>query len=293
MNDPVTELIRASNPQPTNRPFTTEDQLRLEQIMRSPQQEAHRRRVLTLPRMAVAAAIVAVLGLVLGTQFISPFGAPMATASMPAPLTYQPLGKEGGQQALTRLADTVASATPEAAPEEMKKTAWYVHLIEGANGKVEPQSPPADTITHPLGLGRHPMIYDQELAEDQDELLSQLKEAHPIDEQGNKELLVAINDLYLEHAPSPQVRASLLRILADEASGLKVSRTEDRLGRPGLVVLANSANRTTSEALIFDPQNGYLIASEEILLRTNPELDLPVGTVMGYELYEWPGVEFE
>ncbi|MDP4013194.1 MAG: hypothetical protein U0990_08695 [Candidatus Nanopelagicales bacterium] len=291
MSDNLMSLLRATNPEPIAQEACGVDQ------------EARMRRIMTThalagrgrwPRPAVllsaAAAIAAVL--LVGGQLLPSQSGTVANAELPSMLTYSPIKGHGADRAaIDELADKVA-ALPAEIPNRgtVKRTGWYINFVEVessevASGRMEPVVAPVEVTEYPLGVDGP--IYDYELSSDPDQLLRQLSESHPIGEQGTAELFVSIADLYFEQAPTPAVRAALLRLVA-EAKGVEASTTTDRFGRVGLAVSVWSRHggKGGIDTLIFDPATGYLLAHEETLTEPLDEINLEVPAVLGYELLE-------
>jgi hypothetical protein len=135
--------------------------------------------------------------------------------------------------------------------------------------------------------GFTPMFPDLPLSSDSDRLLATLKAGHPIDKLGTGELVTAINDLYNESQPGPEVRASLLRLLAARPDVVSLGRLTDRAGRPveGFAVDTTLTGLPQRQILTFSPTTGALLAAEEILTKDAGKLRVRIPSVISYRLY--------
>ncbi|GAA2638610.1 hypothetical protein [Paractinoplanes durhamensis] len=104
---------------------------------------------------------------------------------------------------------------------------------------------------------------------------------------GPAETLVAVADLARERVLSPELRAAVLRTVA-ELPGLTYDGTvTDRAGRAGeaFSLISDYSGLPTKYTLIVNPADGTLLGYETMLTTTAGKLDVQVPAVIGYETY--------
>lgn len=99
---------------------------------------------------------------------------------------------------------------------------------------------------------------------------------------GPQSVVRAIADIYRDTAPTLQVRAALLHVLARTPGLVMRGQLTDRAGRTGIAV---SVDSDTRDLLIFDPHTGVLLAYEALQLTKPPGSMLPAGAVRESVLY--------
>ena len=116
-------------------------------------------------------------------------------------------------------------------------------------------------------------------------LARQLELAHP-PENGPAERLVAVEDAYAQMPLPPAVRAAVLRYLASTPGLTLTGAVTDRAGREGVAVSVESdhSGLPTRYTMIFSPDDGRLLASEDTLTTTAGQLDVPVPSVLSYSV---------
>jgi hypothetical protein len=119
-----------------------------------------------------------------------------------------------------------------------------------------------------------------------DVLAAQLQ-VHSPPQMGPQWVLHAVADVYQQGHATPQpVRVALLRVLANQTSGLECEGTTvDRIGRRGIAVAVNSNSDKARDRLIFDPVDGRLLADEQVILRNPPALSGPTPRTISYLLF--------
>jgi hypothetical protein len=124
------------------------------------------------------------------------------------------------------------------------------------------------------------------LSADDVTLAEQLAAGHPAG-NGPAERLVAITDAYLQMPIPPAVRAALLRYLAATPGLRLLGDVVDRNGRSALGFAVDSAysGLPTRYTLVFDPHDGRLLDSEQMLTTTAGRLNVPIPSVIGYQLF--------
>lgn len=253
------------------------------------------------PRWAVAVAVVssAVVASLIITQ-AGPAGGPETTplAAPPQPLVYAALSEPlSAQESLNQLADRV-EALPDQAPSgpvlRITTRSFDLLTVVGENGvesTLEEQHSTrfiADGMVMVQGRGgpaSNTLWGDITFSDNIDELRSQLQVGHPV-ENGVQSVIAAITDLYRETAPSSGVRAGILRILAEQGVRLDGIVT-DRDGRRGVgySIVHNGGALPTRVTLIFDSSTGWLLGQETVLIETAGSLNVPVPSVISYEIY--------
>lgn len=164
-------------------------------------------------------------------------------------------------------------------PGEDYRRAWQIDGKPAREGTV--------VRDEAFGPGEFQSLFPAPLAEDPDVLLSQLSQAHPIDELGTVELLVAISDLYQEQTPTPAVRAALLDLLAQRRDVLALGEATDRAGRTGLAVAVDSdySGLPTRYIHIYNRDDGRLLATEQVLTERAGMLKVPVPSIKSYVVF--------
>lgn len=117
-------------------------------------------------------------------------------------------------------------------------------------------------------------------------LARQLEQGHPV-ANGPAERLVAITDAVREQPLSPAVRAQMLDYLA-QTPGLRLDgAVQDRAGRNGIGVSVDSnySGLPTRYTVIVDPQDGRVLAFEQMLTTTAGKLNVRVPGVIDYQLF--------
>lgn len=275
----------------------------LEQILASDPSEptgaipgARRRRAVWLAAPLVAAGIAAVLIMTQG----SPAGSPGTTvlAEPPKPLVYVAASDStGAPESLSDFADRVAALPPDPAPDgpilRITMRGFYLATVVGEDGVASTLEEHhdiryiADDVATGPGSASSPTWWGGvTLSDDVDELRRQLQIAHPV-ENGAQSVLAAITDLYREAAPGPGVRAGILRILAEQP-GIEADGTVvDRAGRTGVgySIVHSGGGLPVRVTLIFDPDTGWLLDHEELLISDAGKLNVPIPSVLSYEIY--------
>lgn len=121
---------------------------------------------------------------------------------------------------------------------------------------------------------------------DPKKLASQLAVGHPT-ANGAAERITAIVDLSLSQAVEPKLQAALLRVLASEKGLVSQGTVTDRVGRQGVAlgVDSNFGGLPARYTLIFDPHTGALLDYEEMLTTSAGELNVPIPSVISYNVW--------
>jgi hypothetical protein len=86
----------------------------------------------------------------------------------------------------------------------------------------------------------------------------------------------------------PAAQAKLLRLLAADPGLVDSGTTTDRTGRRGLAVSVTSTPTTGSAVratLVFDPASGSLLEADTTLQSSSGTIDVPVGGLLGYDVF--------
>lgn len=103
----------------------------------------------------------------------------------------------------------------------------------------------------------------------------------------NVELFTAIKDLRASAPIDGSLQAALLRMLAAQPDVVSLGTTADRLGRVADAVAIDSdySGLETRYVLLFDPTDGQLLGSEDILVKSSGSLGLAIPSVISYVIY--------
>ncbi|WP_433184274.1 CU044_5270 family protein [Actinoallomurus sp. CA-150999] len=118
-------------------------------------------------------------------------------------------------------------------------------------------------------------------------LRKQLYAANSISDDGQVERLVDIEHLYSEQPIRPAIAAAALRVVAD-IPGLRYDgTTTDRAARTGVAVSVewNGPDIPQRYTLIFDPNTGRLLDSEQVLTRAVKGWNVKIPAVIGYTVF--------
>ncbi len=143
-------------------------------------------------------------------------------------------------------------------------------------------TPPLQT----LGLSETEL---NQLAQNPDELAQVIADrAGGTKNPVNQESFVIVGDLLRESNASAQLRSALFQVAAGIPGVELVGNVSDPAGRKGVsVALINNGIRSE---LIFDPQSSMLLADRETIVSPVPDLDFPVGTVIGSMTFLQSGI---
>lgn len=286
----ISELLRAVDPAQGGRDgLDARARQDLGRILRSAPPRNDRR-----PRLVAAlVAGLAALALSLAQPWASPSGPGNPQAGTPPMLQYVVTDKAPAKDQLRAFARRVAALPDEPATGpvlRIKLKAWYLYAGEDQASYLEPQR-----TTNYVADGRRSwddsdgesteVSWQDPLSTDPAVLADQLRRDH---ENSIGPLLNGIADLHKEAAPGPKVRAALLTVLANRPEIRAEGSVTDRDGRPGVAFSITSAhgglpNRTT---YIFDPVSGVLLDIEQVLTETAGKLNVPIPSVISYEVYE-------
>ncbi|MFC5662958.1 CU044_5270 family protein [Kitasatospora misakiensis] len=128
-------------------------------------------------------------------------------------------------------------------------------------------------------------VPDQKWSTDPAVLATQLDRGHPA-AAGPSERLVAVADVYRSQHIAPQLRAALLRVLAESPELQLDGTTTDRAGRTGVAISATTGTGLPRRhTLVFDPATGSLLDAEQILTSDPGKLNITVPAVVSYQLF--------
>lgn len=117
-------------------------------------------------------------------------------------------------------------------------------------------------------------------------LAAWLGRGHPAS-AGPQEVLVAITDLVKEQVLNPAERAAVLRVLSALPHLTGLGTTTDRAGRPAFAFAVDSddSGLPTRSTILIDPAAGTVLGYEQTLTRSAGRLNVPIPSVIGYDLY--------
>ena len=301
MSAELDDLLRAANPCAVSGRF---DAFALDE--RAEEELAHlHSRQHRINQGLVAAAVIAVaavtMSLVLGKS-----GGSTAYAATPTPLTYVATPDTSANELLLQLASR-ARALPETPPGEYAYNhirSWSLHtqvssgrgtsrLVEDTlrtwinsegGGRVE-----RDGKTTDVNPGQWARMWTSgALADDPETLKTQLLSNRPADPATQPgQLFAAIRDVHREGPLSPNVRSTLLEMIARIPGVAATGDVTDRAGRTGTAFSVESAysGLPTRYTLIFERSTGVLLSAEATLYQSAGKLNVPIPSVIGYELF--------
>jgi hypothetical protein len=267
----------------------------------------------TLLLVGSVAAGVALLTLAV-TLGLPRLGTTPAYAATPPPLVYEPLtGTNDAAGSLNALADRVAvlpnedgsgrysytersewslytTVLGEQVTSEVVPVQSQMWLSEDGSGRsIETSQPPGDNrrsdVLYQAGR-RSVRLPFRGVSSDLKLLEKQLGPQHP-GTNGPAERLVSISDLYSQMPVMAQARSAVLRYLAATPDLTLAGAVTDRAGRRGVgyYVESSYAGLPTRYTLIVDPNNGQLLAREDMLLTTAGKLNVQVPATISYTLF--------
>jgi hypothetical protein len=270
-------------------------------------------------RLGLAVALATVVAVALSVAALGPdLGrdrpAGGAYAATPPVLAYTPAGQDAAA-ALRRIADrtaTLPDTTGDGRYALVETRSWNLFTrVEGGervtSAVVESRT---STWTADDGSGRVMDVYRvpgkgphveddtrragelalmwplRSLPADDAALARELERNHPV-ENGPAERLVAVADAYRQMPLAPDVRAAVLRYLATTPGLTLTGRVTDRAGREGIAVSVESdySGLPTRYTLIFDPDDGRLLGTEDMLTTTAGKLGVRVPSVISYTVF--------
>lgn len=278
----------------------------------APRAASWARRAVPIGALTVLVAATLVGGGVVTGRLSPPWmGSDVAFAATPTPLDYVPVAGIEDTSLLNDIAgrvdnlpDDIGSGpfsyvalqswhlwtridgeqvTSEVIPE--RRRTWLG--IDGSGRIVSAFGNDGAEHTETFGPGQlTPMWPMGSLSADEAELADQLAVGHPAT-NGPAERLVAIQDAYRQMPLPPQVRAAILRYLADTPGLAFAGRVTDRVGRQGVAFSVDSdySGLPTRYTVIIDPDDGRLLGAEEMLTTTAGALNVRIPSVIGYTTY--------
>ncbi|ARQ70660.1 hypothetical protein [Streptomyces marincola] len=260
------------------------------------------RRVGVVPAVAAGvAATAAVAALVLLPGAGGDAG--RAYAVTPPPLRYSAATDRSASEVLGEIADR-AAALPEPTGKavEISYRVWSLST-QVASGPVASEVVATDVRNelHPDGsltqvqetpegtetFTDAPSAYAQPAPAGAEEFAAWLEAAHGQSTSDIMSLQAAAHDLVTQQALGPDQRAAFLRLLAG-TEGLEYDgEVTDRAGRDGQAFSAVSASSglPTRYTFIIDPATGDVLGQEDTLTESAGELNVPIPSVIGYEVY--------
>ncbi len=259
-------------------------------------------------RLVTAAGAVAVLAVAaLIASLVLPgaggSGGRSAYAATPPLLQFHPLAGSPSATSLLQSLSAKAAAQPRAPGhgryEYVKTRGWY-YDIRVAGGHVSGSLQPnrtehwvaADgsgrTVIHREAIGRKDVIHGghppPDLSTDPARLSHQLAPGHG--GHATAPTFENVAGVWHDQVIRPRVQAALLKILANKPKITVSGRVTDRAGRTGVAVSTVSSYSGGPEryTLIFNPETGMLLDSEEVFL-TAGALPIKPPAVGGYTVW--------
>jgi hypothetical protein len=159
--------------------------------------------------------------------------------------------------------------------------AWLEAGLPLTGGRAEAHSTSAAQRQFPTTLSTDPATLQKQLLDA--ELGLNPTGGPPAD----VELFTAIKDLRASQPIDASLQAALLRMLASQPNVESLGATTDRLGRvaDAVAIESNYSGLATRYVLLFDPNDGQLLGSEDILTRSSGNLGLSIPAVISYVIY--------
>lgn len=101
------------------------------------------------------------------------------------------------------------------------------------------------------------------------------------------ELFTALKDLRAARAIEPALESALLQMLADQPGIVSLGTATDRLGRvvDAIAIDSEYSGLPARYVLLFDPNDGTFLGSEDMLTKTAGNLNVPIPSVISYVIY--------
>lgn len=159
--------------------------------------------------------------------------------------------------------------------------AWLRAGLPLSGGRVQTHTGTAAAGQFPAQLSTDPATLAQQLLTA--ELGSRASEGPPRAE----ELVAAVKDLRAQRAMSPELEATVLRMLAAQPSIVSLGTATDRLGRvvQAVALDSSSSGLPTRHVLLFDQTTGELLGAEDVLTTSAGNLGVPIPSVISYVIY--------
>ncbi|WP_311708150.1 CU044_5270 family protein [Streptomyces litchfieldiae] len=260
------------------------------------------RRVRLVPAVAAGLATVAVAVALVVLPGSGDEGT--AYAATPSPLRYVATATDrSASELLGEIADR-AAALPEPAGEAVgiSYRGWWLstritsesvtsEIVEtDVHNELHPDGSITQTQETPEGTETFtdpPNAYSEPAPAGEEEFAAWLEAAYGQPIGDIMYLEAATHDLITQQALGPDQRAAFLRMLAD-MDGLEYDgEVIDRAGRAGQAfsAVSSSSGLPTRYTFIIDPATGDLLGQEDTLTETAGELNVPIPSVISYEIY--------
>ncbi|MGH8891149.1 MAG: CU044_5270 family protein [Acidothermaceae bacterium] len=159
--------------------------------------------------------------------------------------------------------------------------AWLNAGLPLTGGRAEERTATAAQRQFPDALSTDPAILEQQLL--QAERGSSKAGGPPT----TAELFTALKDLRAAQPVDPPLQAALLQMLANQQGIVSLGTATDRLGRVVDAIALDSgySGLPTRYVLLFDPTDGKLLGSEDVLTKSAGSLNVPIPSVISYVIY--------
>jgi hypothetical protein len=159
--------------------------------------------------------------------------------------------------------------------------AWLHEGLPLSGGRTETHTITAAKPQFPSSLSTEPPLLQQQLLD------AELGSDHSPGPPTNVELLTALEDLRAQQPIEPALQAAVLEVLANQPDMLSLGTATDRLGRivDAVAIDSDYSGLATRYVLLFDPTDGQLVGSEDVLIKRAGSLDVAVPSVISYVIY--------
>lgn len=163
-------------------------------------------------------------------------------------------------------------------PNEKYRRAW--------DAQGHPDSTGTILLDETVPAERLDTAYPADLPTDPDSLRAQLLSTTPPEESAAT-LFTAINDVHSERVVEPPTRAAALRLLAEDEGVVSLGEMTDRAGREAMAFATDStaSGLERRHVLFVDPDDGAVLAYEEILTGDTGRLGISSPSVVAYTLF--------
>jgi hypothetical protein len=148
------------------------------------------------------------------------------------------------------------------------------------NGGAVPDAGSRDSLTLPRGT---PSTFG-DLPLDPDRLARRLRENAGADGDAGYRIFKTIQEMLLEPDLTPAATASLYRVAARLPGVSLTGEVRDQLGRRGVAIGLDTADRRKRTELILDRRTGRLLQSRELLLVAAPFVDATPPTSLSFDV---------
>ena len=160
--------------------------------------------------------------------------------------------------------------------------AWLNAGLPLTGGRVDGHTAPAaQQRQFPDNLSTDPATLEKQL------LQAELGSATAGGPPTTVELFTALKDLRAARQIDPALQGALLEMLANQPGIVSLGSATDRLGRvvDAIALDSDFSGLATRYVLLFDPNDGRLLGSEDVLTKSAGSLNVPIPSVISYVIY--------